>query len=119
MNGRSRTSNGQTFEYQNPSHGSVLDIEPIDAPAGTPSNQQILEDLRDWLAESSQNVCSNSIGSVELRRAAGRIGPEFSAAASRLLNRISIVALSAEAVDLAGALAGQQSDHRLARHQRL
>ena len=60
--------------------------------------------LRDWLATSSQNVCSNSIGSVELRRTAGRIGAEFSAAASRLLNRIRILTLSAEAVELAGRI---------------
>lgn len=60
--------------------------------------------LRDWLAKSSQEVCTNSIGSIELRRAAGRIGPDFSAAASRLLNRIRIVSLSAEAVELAGRI---------------
>lgn len=60
--------------------------------------------LRDWLAKSSQDVCTNSIGSIELRRAAGRIGPDFSAAASRLLNRIRIVSLSAEAVELAGRI---------------
>ncbi|MBC7593610.1 MAG: type II toxin-antitoxin system VapC family toxin [Kineosporiaceae bacterium] len=60
--------------------------------------------LRDWVAKSSQEVCTNSIGSIELRRAAGRIGPDFSAAASRLLNRIRIVSLSAEAVELAGRI---------------
>lgn len=46
MNGRSRTSSNQPIDYQSPGHGSILDIEPLEAPTGSPSNAQILEDLR-------------------------------------------------------------------------
>ena len=46
MNGRNPAPHDQAFEYQSPGHGSILDIEPLDAPIGSPSNQQILDDLR-------------------------------------------------------------------------
>ncbi|HZK35732.1 MAG TPA: type II toxin-antitoxin system prevent-host-death family antitoxin [Aeromicrobium sp.] len=46
INGLGRTSQGQPIEYQSPGHGSILDLEPLDAPTGTPSNQEILENLR-------------------------------------------------------------------------
>lgn len=45
MNGRSQISQDQRIDYQSPGHGSILDIEPLEAPAGSPRNEQILEDL--------------------------------------------------------------------------
>jgi uncharacterized protein len=61
--------------------------------------------LRHWLREhGSVPLVTNSIGVVELRRLAARISQEALSTAVRLLARISVVGLTADALTLAAEI---------------
>lgn len=60
--------------------------------------------LRAWIDQAGSRLVTNIIGSVELRRVAFRLGTAHLVAATQLLGRLNIAALSAETIDLAARM---------------
>ncbi|HEX8769026.1 MAG TPA: type II toxin-antitoxin system VapC family toxin [Jatrophihabitans sp.] len=60
--------------------------------------------LRSWISRQDARLVTNSVGVVELRRLAARVGQQAAGAATVLLGRIDRLVLTPAALALAGEL---------------
>lgn len=60
--------------------------------------------LRDWLAQHRAHLVTNSLGVVELIRAAARSGDSVAAAARTLADRVTVLRLTGETLELAAGI---------------